>query len=228
MGGYYINVNIKADSVDAVRDAVIAVFDAEKFTLIQNEQASSVVDNEERLPDGDDWYGLLISSRTDNDWVTVYVDDWKDCGLLARRVSEMLDTQALEIWVADDVNWGYTYWERGIVADRFADDPCVLTTHPAELELYYGNPAALGDILEVTDDVFAKALSVARDRAGQFSGPCVGDLCEAIALPFEQAFTAYEYFFTDDPDDYSVDIPHWPEFRHLAFRHPDGRERLCE
>lgn len=228
MGGYYINVNVRSDSADAVRDAVVAAFSTEGFALIQATAASDVVDNDDRLPDGDDWYGVIVSGRTDCDWVSVYVDDWKDSGLLARWISETLETQAIEIWVADDVNWGYTYWENGRVRDRFADDPRTMTDDPIEMKMYAGAPESLGPILEVTDDVFAKALVDAKARAGQFAGPSVGDLCESIAIPFEQAFTGYEYFFSDDPDDYSADLPHWADFRHYAFRHPDRRERLTE
>jgi hypothetical protein len=211
-----------------VREAVVAAFAAEGFKLIQSDPAAHVVDNEDNLPDGDDWYGAIISGHTENDWVTVYVDDWKDSGLLARWISETLQTQAIEVWVANDVNWGYTYWENGRVRDRFADDPKTLSVDPAEAAMYTGDPAALGPVLEVTDDAFAKVLAEAKSRAGQFAGPSIGDLSEALALPFEQAFTAYEYFFTDDPDDYTTDLPHWPDFRHLAFRHPHGRERLAE
>jgi hypothetical protein len=228
MGGYYINVNIKADSADAVQEAVVETLAAEGFSLVQNEAASSVVDNDEFLPDGDDWYGILLSGHSDNDWVTIYVDDWKDSGLLARKVTQSLGAQAIEIWVADDVNWGYSYWESGNVRDRFADDPKVMTADAAEAELYDGCPSALGPILEVTDEALAVVLTDARKRAGQFAGPSVGEICEAIALPFEQAFTAYEYFFSDDPADYSVDLPHWNHFRHLTFRHADGRDRLTE
>jgi len=228
MGGYYINVNVRSDSAEAVRDAMIAAFGAEGFQLVQTDPAAEVVENEDQLPDGDDWYGAIMSGHNENDWVTIYVDDWKDSGVLARWVSETLQTQAIEIWVADDVNWGYSYWENGRVRDRFADDPKTMTEDAAEREMYKGAPEVLGPVLEVTDAAFAKVLVDAKERAGQFAGPSVGELCEALALPFEQAFTGYDYFFSDDPDDYSIDLPHWPDFRHFAFRHPERRERLAE
>lgn len=228
MGGYYININVKSDSTDTVSNAVVATFEGEGFELIQTDKASLVVDNEDLLPDGDNWYGVMIAGRTETDWVTVYLDDWKDCGLLARKITESLQTSAIEVWVADDVNWGYNYWQNGVVGDRFADDPAVLTTDAAEAELYFGNAAVVGPILEVTDETFSKVLVNARNRAGQFAGPCIGDLCEAVALPFEQVFTGYEYFFTDDPDDYSADLPTWSHYVHLAFIHPNDRERLAE
>ena len=41
-------------------------------------------------------------------------------------------------------------------------------------------------------------------------------------------FLLLDGFRSDDPDDYSVDLPHWPDYRHYAFRHPDKRERLTE
>ncbi|MGO8674211.1 MAG: hypothetical protein ACLQVD_22965 [Capsulimonadaceae bacterium] len=228
MGGYYINVNVKADCVGAVYQALVDTLAAEKFRLIQDDPAADVVDNDDCLPEGEDWYGLILSGHADNDWVTVYAADWKDCGLLARRISENLQSQVLEVWVADDVNWGYNYWQNGVVVDRFADDPRVLTVDAAEADLYFGSPAAVGPILEITDDAFAHMLAAARNNAGQFAGPSVGDLCTAVALPFEQAFTAYDYFFTDDPEDYAPDLPQWPQFRHLVFQHPDGRDRLTE
>ena len=49
-----------------------------------------------------------------------------------------------------------------------------------------------------------------------------------VRVQSNRAISAYEYFFSDDPADYSVDLPHWNHFRHLTFRHPDGRDRLTE
>ena len=53
MGGYYINVNVKSDNAEAVRDAVAAAFKAEGFQLVQADAATEVVDNDDKLPDGD-------------------------------------------------------------------------------------------------------------------------------------------------------------------------------
>lgn len=227
MGGYYINISMQADSVETVRNAVIAVFEQEGFSLLQVDPAYRVVDNEDRLPDIE-WYGVMISGKTDNGWVTVYVDDWKDSGFLAKKLSAYLSSHAIEIWVADDVNWGYTFWHNGLVIDRFADDPAVMTTNKDESQAYEGSAEKLGPILDVTDDAFQELLSDAHAKAGKFTGPIIGDFCEAIALPFEYAFTAYEYFFTDDPEDYTIDLPEWSQFRHMSFGYPDEKETLAD
>ena len=228
MGGYYIGIHFKTDGTKQVKDAVTKTFTDAGFRLHCDEPLQTVVDDEDKLPDGDAWYGVIESGETKRGWVSVYVDDWADSGLLAKSVSGALGVPALEVWVADDIHWGYTYYERGLVADRFADDPSQVAETPAEADLYAGSADALSAILQVPADKFAKTLQDARAKAGQFAGGPLGDLAESVGLPFEHVFTGYDYFFSDDPEDYSADLENWPSFRHLAFQAPKDRETLAE
>ena len=228
MGGYYIGIHLKTTDAAQVKDAVTKTFADAGFRFLSDEPASVVVNDEDRLPDGDHWYGVIVSGATGRGWVSVYLDDWADSGLLAKSVSAALAVPALEVWVADDIHWGYTYYEAGQVKDRFADAPNALAETPAEAALYAGNPDALAAILQVPINQFTKTLADARAKAGQFSGGPLGDVAEAVGLPFEHIFTGYDYFFSDDPEDYSGDLENWPAFRHLAFQMPKGRETLAE
>ncbi len=88
MPGYYININIKTDNAARVRAVVTDIFTREGFTLISNEAASVVTEDEDALPDGDDWYGVIVSGAAGRGWVSVYVDDWQDSGFLAKRLSQ--------------------------------------------------------------------------------------------------------------------------------------------
>lgn len=228
MGGFYINVNVKTDDAARVREAVTEVFAAEGFPLLGEEPASAVMEDEGRLPDGDAWYGVLVSGAAGRGWVSVYVEDWQDSGLLAKRLSQSLTVPALEVWVADDVHWGYTYYESGEVQDRFADDPARVAETDEEAALYQGRADALTPVLRVSPTQFAKMLGDAHTRAGQFAGGPLDDLAQAVGLPFEHVFTGYEYFFSDNPEDYAEDLEGWTGFRHLAFGLPKGRETLAE
>lgn len=228
MGGYYIGIHLKTTDAAQVKDAVTQTFADAGFRFLSDEPASAVVDDEDALPDGDHWYGVIVSGTTKRGWVSVYADDWADSGLLAKSVSHALSVPALEVWVADDIHWGYTYYESGQVKDRFADAPSVLAETPAEADLYTGNADALAAILQVPPSQFAKTLADARAKAGQFSGGPLDAVAEAVGLPFEHLFTGYDYFFSDDPEDYSGDLENWPAFRHLAFQMPKGRETLAE
>lgn len=228
MGGYYIGVHFKTDSGTAVTEAMTQTFADAGFKLLSNEPASIVVNDEDKLPDGDRWYGALVSSPTKGGWVSVYVDDWADSGLLAKSVSRSLSLHALEVWVSDDIHWGYTYYENGEVKDRFADDPSQVAETAEEAKLYAGHADTLATVLRVPLAQIAKTLTDAHAKAGQFAGGPLGDLAEAIGLPFEHVFTGYDYFFSDDPDDYSQDLEDWPAFRHLAFQMPKNRETLAE
>ncbi|MGI4790360.1 MAG: hypothetical protein ACRYFS_16095, partial [Janthinobacterium lividum] len=174
------------------------------------------------------WYGVLVSGKSGRGWVSVYVDDWADSGLLAKALSQSLGVPALETWVADDIHWGYTYYENGAVIDRFADDPAQIAETPEEAALYQGNAALLSPILQVPIDQFALTLTDARANAGQFAGGPLDAVAQAVGLPFEHLFTSYDYFFDDDPEDYSQDLENWSAFRHLAFQMPKGRETLSE
>ena len=228
MGGYYIGIHFKTNDMGQVKDAVTKTFTDAGFRFLSDEPLPAVVDDEDKLPDGDTWYGVIQSGETKRGWVSVYVDDWADSGLLAKSVSGALGVPALEVWVADDIHWGYTYYEAGQVADRFADDPSQVAETPAEAALYVGDADALSAILQVPADKLAETLTDARIKAGQFSGGPLGDLADAVGLPFEHLFTGYDYFFSDDPEDYSADLENWPSFRHLAFQMPKGRETLAE
>ncbi len=228
MGGYYINVSVKSEDAARVCEAVRAVFTAEGFGLLSDEPASVMVENEDRLPDGDAWYGVMVSGATKHGWVTVYVDDWQDSGLLAKCLSQSLAAPALEAWVADDIHWGYTYYENGAVRDRFADDPTQLAETPEEIARYEGQADALAPILQVPPLRFGQILRAAQDAPGQFAGGPLDAVAQAAGLPFEHVFTGYDYFFSDDPEDYGEDLEGWPQFRHLAFQPPPGRETLAE
>jgi len=228
MSGYYININLKTDDAASVVKTVSAIFQAEGFASLGDESAAAVVEDEDKLPDGDDWYGVIVSSATKDGWVTVYVDDWQDSGLLAKRLSQSLSVPALEIWVAEDIHWGYTYYENGEVQDRFAEDPSQVAETPDEITLYSGRADALSAILTIPALRFAQILGEAQDSSGQFAGGPLDAVAQAVSIPFEHLFTGYDYFFEDDPDDYADDLENWPQFRHLAFRMPPGRETLAE
>ena len=228
MGGYYINVNVKTGDADKVRGLVTTLFTGEGFRLIGEEGASVVTEDEDKLPDGDDWYGVLLSGTSGKGWVSVYVEDWQDSGFLAKRLSQAAQVPVLELWVADDIHWGYNYYENGEVRDRFADDPSQVAESADEAALYRGEAARLAPVLQVPPPRFKALLQDARKGAGQFAGGAVEALAQAVGLPFEHVFTGYDYFFDDDPEDYSQDLEDWPAFRHLAFQPPKGRETLSE
>jgi hypothetical protein len=228
MGGYYINLHVKTSDAPLVRDLLTTTFISEGFTLIGSEAASAVAEDEDKLPEGDAWYGVLLSGESGKGWVSVYVADWADSGFLAKRLSQAIGAPVLELWVADDIHWGYTYYESGTVKDRFADDPAPLAETEAETALYAGQAEALVPILRVPTKQLEILLQDARSQAGQFAGGPLDALAQAVGLPFEHVFTGYDYFFEDDPDDYSQDLENWPEFRHLAFQPPAGRETLSE
>jgi len=228
MGGYYINVNVKTADVSLVRGLVTAIFTGEGFRLIGEEAASVVTEDEDKLPDGDDWYGVLISGASGRGWVSVYVEDWQDSGFLAKRLSQAAQAPVLEVWVANDIHWGYNYYENGEVRDRFTDDPSQVAESAEEAALYRGETTRLAPVLQVPPPRFEAVLQDAREGAGQFAGGAVDALAQAVGLPFEHVFTGYDYFFEDDPEDYSQDLEDWPAFRHLAFQPPKGRETLAE
>lgn len=228
MGGYYIGIHLKTTDAAQVKDAVTKTFADAGFRFLGDEPASAAVDDEDTLPDGDHWYGVIVSGRTKHGWVSVYIDDWADSGLLAKSVSHALSVPALEVWIADDIHWGYTYYEAGKVQDRFADAPNEVAETPAEAALYAGSADVLAPILQVPPSQFTQTLSEARAKAGQFSGGPLDAVAEAVGLPFEHLFTGYDYFFSDDPEDYSGDLENWPAFRHLAFQMPKNRETLAE
>lgn len=228
MGGYYISVNTKTDNAPLVRGLLTTVFIGEGFTPLGSEAASIVTEDEDKLPDGDDWYGVLVSGPSGSGWVTVYVEDWQDSGFLAKYLSQAVGAPVLELWVADDTHWGYNYYEGGEVRDRFADDPSQVAENEAEVALYRGSADTLAPLLKVPPTQFAAVLHDAQAQAGQFAGGPIDAVAQAVGLPFEHVFTGYDYFFNDDPEDYAQDLENWPEFRHLTFQPPPGRETLSE
>lgn len=228
MGGYYINVNIKTDNAPLVCSLLTAGLIGDGFIPLGSEAASVVTEDEDKLPDGDEWYGVLVSGASGSGWVTVYVEDWQDSGFLAKRLSQAVGAPVLELWVADDTHWGYNYYEGGEVRDRFADDPSQVAENDAEAALYRGNAETLAPILKAPQAQVADVLREAQASAGQFAGGPIDAVAQAVGLPFEHVFTGYDYFFNDDPEDYAQDLENWPQFRHLAFQSPPGRETLSE
>jgi hypothetical protein len=230
MAGYYIGIHARTVDPLPVHDAVASVFAEEGFQRIQDAPAASVVEDDDALPDGEDWYGVLVSGRAGDGWVSVYVDDWQDSGVIARALSASLTVPVLEVWVAEDVHWGYTYYESGGIKDRFADDPSRVADDPDEAALYTGDTHALAAIQSASPTAprLDAVLEKARAASGQFAGAAIDDLANAVGIPFEHLFTGYEYFFHDDPADYAQDLTDWPAFRHLAFVHPEGRDQLAD
>ena len=228
MSGDYISIHVRTASQAQVIEAVTSVFTDYGFAQISDEAASAVTEDEDRLPDGDDWYGVFVGARTPGGWVSVYVDDWQDSGVLAKGLSQSLAAPTLEVWVAEEANWGYTYFEDGEVKDRFADDPGKVAETPAEAEGLVGSAERLGAVLKAAPVDFAGELQAAHAQAGEFIGPPVDALAQAVGLPFEHLMIGYESFFDDDPDDYGPTLDGWPQWRHLAFRHPQGKDVLAE
>ena len=228
MDGNYISVNIKTTDAAAVRDLLTTLFTSEGFQPIAEAPASAVTQDEDKLPDGDEWYGVLVSSASGKGWVTVYVEDWQDSGFLAKRLSQTVKAPVLELWVADNIHWGYNYYEGGEVRDRFADDPSQVAESAEEAALYRGDANTLAPVLQVPPARFDVLLQGAHEAAGQFAAGPLDAFAQAVGLPFEHVFTSYDHFFDGDPEDYSEDLEDWPAFRHLAFQPPLDRETLSE
>ena len=229
MGGYYINVNIKTSDAANVRGLLTTLFAGEGFQPIAEASASAVTEDEAKLPDGDDWYGVLVSGTSGKGWVSVYVEDWQDSGFLAKRLSQAAEAPVLETWVADDTHWGYNYYESGAVRDRFADDPFQGRRGRGGSRVCTGAmPLRWPPFFKSRSARFEAALQEARSSAGQFAAGPLDALALAVGLPFEHVFTSYDHFFDDDPEDYSEDLEDWSAFRHLAFQPPPGRETLSE
>lgn len=228
MPDYYINANVHTRDAERVRRAVQDIFTAQGFAPLAETLASLVVEDDDALPNGTDWYGVMVSGESGRGWVTVYVDDWQDSGVLSRALSEALGDEVLEIWVAEDVHWGYTLFENGAVTDRYADDPTSVADTPEEQTLYAGRADAFAALLAQPTGTLQAALETAHAKAGEFAGPGIDALAEAVGLPFEHVFTGYEFFFNDDPEDYGPSLNQWSQFRHMAFRSPPGRDTLAD
>lgn len=228
MPDYYINANVHTRDAARVRLALGDIFTAQGFVPLADTPASAVVEDDDALPPGADWYGVMVSGASGHGWVSVYVEDWQDSGLLSRALSEALGVEVLEVWVAEDVHWGFTLFEAGAVSARFADAPGQVADTPEEAALYQGNALALSALLVQPTDPLQAALDKAHAQTGRFAGPGVDALAQAVGLPFEHAFTGYEFFFNDDMEDYGPSLDNWNAFRHLAFRNPIGRETLAD
>lgn len=228
MTDYYINANVHTRDTQAVLSAVRSIFTAQGFTLLADTSARDVVEDDEALPSGSDWYGVVVSGASGRGWVSVYVEDWQDSGLLAQALSKALSVDVLEVWVAEDVHWGYTLFKQGAVADRYADDPQSVAETLEEVALYAGRASTFGGLLSQPADTLQATLETAHTQAGKFAGPGIDALAQAVGLPFEHVFTGYEFFFSDDPEDYGPSFDHWDQFRHLAFRTPAGRDTLAD
>lgn len=228
MPDYYISANVRTRDTDSVLRAVREIFAGRGFAPIADTRAAAVVEDDDALPPGTDWYGVVVSGASGCGWVSVYVDDWQDSGLLSCALSEILGVLVLEIWVAENVHWGYTLFDGGVVTDRFADAPDQVADTPDEAAQYAGRADALSTLLVQPPDALRAALETARAQAGEFAGPGVDALAAAVGLPFEHVFTGYDFFFNDDPEDYGPSLEQWAEFRHLAFQNPPGRETLAD
>ncbi len=227
MNGDYINIHVRSKEAAPVRQAVSEILAQHGFQPVGDEAAPNVVDDEDALPPGDDWYGVMVGAGTDK-WTSVYVEDWQDSGVLAKGLSALLQAPTLEIWVVEDAHWGYTYYEGGEVKDRFADDPQKVAETPQEAASLQGRSEVLTPILGVTGSEFEHVLRNAQAGAGEFVGPVIDALAQSVGLPFDHIMIGYESFFADDPDDYEDGLERWRQWRHLAFRHPQGNEQLAE
>jgi len=216
---YCIGIHVAAPDPLAVRQKAVAAMAAHHFGLFSDE----LVDEAE--PD-DDSYGLICSGPTRAGWVSLYVTDWQDSGVIAQYLSHALSTAVLEIWVAEDTLWGYNYFECGEVRDRFASDPVGVAESPAEATRLYGDPGVLRGILKTSPDVLESILRHSQANAGGLAAGPVGRASDTLGLNFNHVYTSYEAFFDDDPEDYSPGLENWAQFRHLTFRHPQGKESI--
>jgi hypothetical protein len=198
------------------------------FVPIADEPLAAVAADETRLPDGERWYGLICSGKTAGGWVSIYVEDWQDSGALAERISQSMPAHVLEVWIADDTVWGYNYFENGTVRDRFANDPAEVADTKADVLKLSGNPAALKAVLKTTPEEFAALLAKAQASRTDLAAGFVERFCDAVGLNFTHAYTSHDQFFDDDSEDYSPGMEDWEQFRHLAFQHPQGKERISD
>lgn len=205
--GDLIGIHLRTSDTGAVQQVVAAAFAAEGFFPASTNAASCKESYE------------VVVTETAEGWVSVLVDDWPDSGVLAQGLSARLGTAALELWVSGNVHWGYTLYERGVVIDRFADDPRLVGETQTEQALYQGRPEALAPLLRVPAARAAVALEQARHSAGQFAAGPVDAFVECLGLPLEQAFLSIDDFLDGDPEDL-------PPFHLLSFQPPLGRQSL--
>lgn len=222
----HISVHVRYDDPKAVSAAVSEIFTGVGYGLLSDETAKEAVESEEELED--DIYGFIVSGATSGGWISVYVDDWVDSGLIAKTLSQKLAAWVLETWINDEVHWGYTLYNEGEILDRFADDPYEITNDPNEAALYTGQQETFGPILiNPSPDSLKSLLDKAQENAGEeHSAKFVAQLAELVGIPFEHTLIGLEDFFEEDPEDYVQDLENWDAFRFLTFRHPEGRSTL--
>ena len=181
----FIGVHVQTEDAPAVRAAILELFTAHGFALTQDAPAADTLEE-----DAGDGVGVFVGAPVrGNPYISVYVADWPDSGLLARHLSRL--APVVELWCADGTLWGYTLFTGGMVADRFASDPARMGDTADEQNLYIGDAQKFAEILRVSPPT--NALNAARAHAGKFAGPGVDALCDALGLPFAQGFTGIRY-----------------------------------
>ena len=226
MSEYAISLHVKDVEQDDVLRTINTIFLEEGFgTPVDMSAAVTVADENEHKDDGG--YGVFVGGKTTSGWVSCFVDDWQDSGYLAKRLSDILKTNIIEIWMAESVHWGYTLFFKGAVADRFADDPWQIAESPSERDLYRGNEQELAFVAGNKAEGLIERTRTEQSRAEDFAGAAIAELAAAIGLPFEHGLIGYSDFFEEDPADYSQDLEAWHTFRHLSFGPPAGREQLA-
>jgi len=221
----HISIHVRHNDQAAVSAAVSQIFNGAGYGLLTDETAQQAVESEEELED--DIYGYIVTGATEGGWISIYVDDWVDSGLIAKSVSQTLQAWTLETWIQDEFHWGYTLYNEGAILDRFTDDPYALTNDPDEAALYTGNHETFLPILVQPAETLKTLLDEAQEKAAEEnSTKSVAHLAEAVGIPFEHALIGLEDFFEEDPEDYIPDLENWPTFRFLTFRHPEGKSTL--
>jgi hypothetical protein len=228
MNESFIACHLKTSDPRCIEQDLSAFLINEGFPLLRAEPLREALDADAPGHDPDGTLGVVLSSAAGSGWVSVYTADWLESGVLAKALSQRLSLWALELWVVNDLHWGYTLYDSGQVLDRFADNPKNVADTREEQALYRGNPALFLPLLKSPAAQVAPILSRAHAQAGRFAAEPIDALADALGLPFAHAFLGYDSFFENDPEDYADDLEHWPQFRHLTFQIPAGREGLAE
>lgn len=225
MNDSHISVHVRHNDPAAVTAAVSDIFSGAGYGLLSDETAKEAVESEDELEE--DIYGFIVTGATQGGWISVYVDDWVDSGLIAKTLSDKLQAWVLETWIQDEFHWGYTLYNVGQIVDRFTDDPYALTNDPDEAALYTGNHETFLPILVQPAETLKSLLDQAQENAGEEnSTKSVALLAETVGIPFEHALIGLEGFFEQDPEDYVIDLENWEAFRFLTFKHPSGKSAL--
>ncbi len=226
MGGDFISFHLFGAAPPQVRQETILRFASDGFVLtLDVPLTQEVIDN--TLEEDDTVYGVAVSGRSGSGWVSVYVEDWPDSGLLARHLSHALQVPVLEVWGVEDTQWGYTYFENGIVRDRFTNDLALLDS-PEEAAQHQGSAEALSAVLSTPPSAMDALLRDAHSHPRALAAPFVNTLASQLGLPFENIYQGYTDFFEDDFDEDEPSDEQWQTFRHLTFQHPARQETLSE